>query len=301
MGPLRPPTGRACWGCVVCFASRPPAGREPDHAKVCVPEGDSIRRIAHQLAPIIGKRLERVTTQGLSRAIEGATVSSLDPHGKHLVIELDTGSQVRIHLGINGRFRRYNRQTGEAMLGRMSPGRASLALVVDDAVYLWVGARTVEITDRRAPRYGQAVASLGPDILADDFDPAVAAERARAYPSSTIAAVLLDQRVVAGIGNIYKCESLFAGGVDPRRFVSAVTGEQLIAIYRAARAQMQASVALGTGVRSSLGPREPVRGDRYAVYSRTGQPCKTCGTTIESYQLGDPPRWTWSCPRCQPR
>jgi endonuclease-8 len=95
---------------------------------------------------------------------------------------------------------------------------------------------------------------------------------------------LLDQRVVAGIGNIWKCESLYAAGIDPRARVRDLAIEQLIAIYRAARVRMQDSVA---GC------------DRYAVYSRTGQPCRTCGTSIETYRLGDPPRWTWSCPRCQ--
>lgn len=264
-----------------------------------MPEGDSIRRIANRLAPLIGKRLERVTTQGLPRAIAGGTVETVDAHGKHLVIELASGAQIRVHLGMNGRFRNYDRPTGEAVLGRMSPGRASLALVVDDAVYLWVGARTIEVADRRAPLRGMAIASLGPDILAADFDPAAAATRAAELASRTIADVLLDQRVIAGIGNIWKCESLFAGGVDPRTPVGAVSREQLIAIYAAASSKMQASVAHGR--RGALAPAERVRGDRYAVYSRSGQPCWSCGAIIETYRLGDPPRWTWSCPTCQPR
>jgi endonuclease-8 len=263
-----------------------------------VPEGDSVRRIANQLAPIVGKQLLRVTTQGIERAIAGQAVTGVDAHGKHLLIDLANQAQMRVHLGISGRFRRYDRATGEKILGRMSPGRASLALVVDDAVYLWVQARTVEIADRRAPMRGVAVAALGADILAADFDADEAAAIAATHPTRTIADVLLDQRVVAGIGNIFKCESLFAAGVDPRTPVSAIPIDKLAEIYRAARAQMRTSVA---GGRDALAPGEPARADRYAVYSRTGRPCKACGTAIESYQWGDSPRWTWSCPGCQPR
>src|SRR5215470_18058674 len=137
-----------------------------------MPEGDTIHRIAASLGPrLIGKRLERVTTQGLLRDVTGATVTGVAAHGKHLVIELDSGAYLRAHLGMNGRFRAYGRAAGEAMLARMSPGRASLALVTDDAVYVWVGAPTIEISHRRKPLHGHAVAALGPDVLADDFDP----------------------------------------------------------------------------------------------------------------------------------
>jgi endonuclease-8 len=258
-----------------------------------VPEGDSIHRIANRLSPLVGERLEHVTTQGLVRDIAGATVTAVGAHGKHLVIDLDSGAQIRVHLGMNGRFRPLTRAEGETTLSRMSPGRASLALVVDRAVYLWVQARTVEITQRRAPMRGMAVASLGPDILAPEFDLDAAAARAAGNPTRTISDVLLDQRVVAGIGNIWKSESLFAAKVDPRTRVAALAPEQLVAIYRAAREKMQGSV------RGGLSPSEPVGGDRYAVYSRTGQPCRVCATPIDAYRLGDPPRWTWSCPRCQ--
>jgi endonuclease VIII len=258
-----------------------------------VPEGDSIRRIAAQLAPLANQMLERVTTQGLARAIAGRTVTAIDPHGKHLVLDLDDGTQVRVHLGMNGRFRRYPRAEGEATLARISPGRASLAIVVADAVYLWTQARTVEIAARRAPLRGMAVAALGPDVLADDFDSRLAASRARLHASRSIADVLLDQRVVAGIGNIYKCEALFLCGVDPRTPIARLADERIAAIYQAARTLMQASV------RGALAPAEPFRGDRYHVYSRGGQPCGTCETPIVSYQWGEIARWTWQCPHCQ--
>lgn len=270
-----------------------------------MPEGDTIHRIAASLAPrLTGKTLERVTTQGLVRNVAGSTVTSVAAHGKHLVIELDSGAYLRAHLGMNGRFRAYGRAAGEALLGRMSPGRASLALVTDDAVYVWIGAPTIEISHRRKPLHGNAVAALGPDVLADDFDGRLAAERAAAHGNRTIAEVLLDQRIVAGIGNIYKSESLFAAGIDPRARVAGLDAVALEAIYAAAHRLMKASV--------ERRPGHPGRPDRppqnaalrsaasYAVYSRTGQPCPRCGTPIACYPLGDPPRWTWSCPSCQP-
>jgi endonuclease-8 len=136
-----------------------------------------------------------------------------------------------------------------------------------------------------------AVASLGPDVLADDFDPVVAAERAAGHLTRSIADVLLDQRVAAGIGNIWKCESLFACGVDPRRAVSSLDAATLIALYAAARDLMRASVA----------GQNPRGEDQFFVYSRTGKPCRRCKTPIDCYQLGSTPRWTWSCAVCQPR
>lgn len=263
-----------------------------------MPEGDSIRRVARQCIALPGKTLLRATTQGIERGITGQVVTKVEPYGKHLTIDLANQAQIRIHLGMNGRFRRYDRVAGDRVLSRISPGKAMLALTVDDAVYLWIMAKVVEITDRRAPMRGLAVASLGADILADDFDAAEAAAVAAQFPSRTIADVLLDQRVVAGIGNIFKCESCHAAGVDPRTLTGTVSIAKLTEIYAAAQAQMRLSVAKG---RNALMPDQPTHPDRYAVYSRGGRPCKRCQSIIVCYQLGDSPRWTWSCPLCQPR
>lgn len=257
-----------------------------------MPEGDSIRRVAARLAPLVGQTLERVTTQGLERDLAGRTIAALHPHGKHLMIDLDDATQLRMHLGMNGRVRFYPRADGEAAVARMSPGRASLVLVTASHVAMWINAPTVEIAPRRAPSRGLAVGSLGPDVLADDFDPRVAAARAAASPERTIAETLLDQRVAAGIGNIWKCESLHARGIDPRTKTGALSGDEIASLYRAARELMLANL-------TSTAPR--ASRDRFAVYSKTGQRCPQCSTPIEVFQMADPPRWTWSCPGCQPR
>lgn len=258
-----------------------------------MPEGDTIHRIAATLGPrLVGKQLERVTTQGLERSIAGRTVTSVDAHGKHLVIELDDGTQVRAHLGMYGRHRAFDRAAGDAMLAKISPGRVSLALVTHDGVFLWIGARTIEIAVRRAPARGQAISSLGPDVLGDDFDSRQAASRAAVHGSRTIGEVLLDQRVASGIGNIYKSEVLFVHAIDPRTRVAAITIDELAAMYTSARELMMQNVG-GTF------PRTTRADGGYFVYSRTNKPCHRCGTAIACYSLGDPARWTWSCPGCQ--
>ena len=267
-----------------------------------MPEGDTIHRIAQALGPrLVGCQLERVTTQGLERSVAGKRVTSVAAHGKHLVIELDDGGYVRIHLGMYGRFRAYDRAAGDAALARMSPGRATLAVVTRDAVLIWIGARAVEISARRAPMRGRAIAALGPDVLADDFDSDEAARRAGAHAARTIGDVLLDQRIAAGIGNIYKCEALFASGVDPRTAVREIDDTKLATIYAHARALMLANLGSSPRTTRQQLSGEPSRDGRYFVYARGGKPCARCGSRIDCYQLGDPPRWTWSCPRCQPR
>jgi endonuclease-8 len=265
-----------------------------------VPEGDTIHKIAMRLAPrLTGKVIERVTTQGLARDLAGQTITSVAAHGKHLVIELANRTDLRAHLGMYGRQQSFDRATGEARIGRMSPGRISLAIITADTVDLWINAHRIEISDRRAPMHGMAIARLGPDVLGEDFDAAEAAARAQAFANRTIADVVLDQRVAAGIGNVFKSEALFACGIDPRTRVGDLSLADLVRIYEIARDQMLLN--LGPGPRIT---RERLSGDRpddarYFVYGRSGKPCRTCGTAIDCYALGDPPRWTWSCARCQ--
>src|SRR6185295_3355729 len=127
--------------------------------------------------------------------------------------------------------------------------------------------------------------SLGPDVLDPDFDSHAAAARAAEHGSQLIAQLLLDQRVVSGIGNIWKSESLFAAGIDPRTRVADLDRPALEALYAAAHRLMTASASepargparmFATG-RDLSGASRPAR---YHVYSRTGQPCSTCGAAI---------------------
>ena len=145
------------------------------------------------------------------------------------------------------------------------------------------------MTDGRS-RFDQRLAALGPDVLAGDFDQAQFLTRLRRDdPARAIGDALLDQRNVAGIGNIWKSESCFAAGVDPWRRLAGATDDELLGVLRAARSLMQGSVARGGWV-----PRE-----EHAVFERSGRPCPRCGTSVRSRGQGEDNRTTYWCPGCQ--
>jgi endonuclease-8 len=248
-----------------------------------LPEGDTILAHAQHLAPLlVGQPLTAVTTQGLERDLAGRTVTAVHSHGKHLLIDLDDGTRIRTHLGMPGRIRSYRPSEAAALLQTRSPGGATLVLHTPIVTVIWWRARTVEILPRRAHNRDAALARLGPDILAADFDPADTAARAAAEPAARlICDVLLDQRISAGLGNIYKNESLAAQQLHPSTPVGTLTAAQLTALYATAQRLMR------------------LRDRRRHVYGRTGEPCERCETPIRRAELGDPPRTTWWCPQCQ--
>jgi endonuclease-8 len=258
-----------------------------------VPEGDTIHKLAARIGPLlVGKSLVRVTTQGLERArLAGQTVTGVEAIGKHLVITTGDGTEIRTHLGMNGRWRRYPPGTDPPV----SPGRAVLVLHTESDALACLQAPTVEIADRRAARRGLAVARLGPDVLADDFDPVAAAARARAHDARPVGEILLDQTVAAGIGNVYRSEILFLEGVHPGTALSALSDDQVVGLFRRARALMLPNVAR-PGMRTTTATRSDAA--RYHVYGRTGLPCPTCRTAIETAVDAGVRRAFW-CPRCQ--
>ncbi len=136
------------------------------------------------------------------------------------------------------------------------------------------------------------VAHLGPDLLGPDWDPAEAVRRLKAHPDTTIAEALLEQRNLAGIGNLYKCEVLYLRGIHPWRQVSTV--DDLGAVVDLAHRLLTANV--GRWTQSTTGSLH--RGQTTYVYGRRAQPCRRCGTPIAKAEQGD--RVTYWCPRCQP-
>jgi endonuclease-8 len=143
------------------------------------------------------------------------------------------------------------------------------------------------MTDSRT-RFDQRLASLGPDLLADDFDERRYLRRLRDDdPTRGIGDALLDQRIVAGIGNVWKSEACFAAGIDPWRPVGDLRDDEALHLVRTARALMQVSVDRG-GFK-----------DRPAVFERAGGPCRRCGATIRARGQGDDNRTTYWCPGCQ--
>jgi endonuclease-8 len=251
-----------------------------------VPEGDTIHRLALQLRPkLVGQTLDRVIVRGVPReaAPAGERVTSVSAHGKHLVIATDGGAEIRVHLGMNGRWYRVEPDKPVSTGG----DHTSLVLSTARDTFACRSAATVEVTDRRDAARGLAVGSLGPDLLDPDFSfDAKVIDRVAAQPATRpIGEVLLDQRVVAGIGNIWRCESLFRAGVDPRTPLGDVDPDDVVRIYTIARELMRARVDA----------RNP---PAFAVYDRARQPCARCGTPIATFLLGE--RRAYACPTCQP-
>ena len=265
-----------------------------------MPEGDTVFRVAAGLRPhLVGQPVLRARAAGGARVelIVGATIEAIETHGKNLLIHLSNGLSVRTHLRMTGTWHRY--RPGERWLRPAS--RAALVLEVEGSVAVCFDAPIVELFDTRSRALHPILSRLGPDLLAPDFDPADAMARLRegSAPATAIGEALLDQRVVAGVGNVYRSEVLFIERVDPFALASALDGATLGRIVATARRLLLLN-ARSSGARATT-PRAGEGADsRLAVYRRSGRPCRRCGTPIRSASLGaDHPRTVWWCPRCQ--
>ncbi len=205
--------------------------------------------------------------------------------GKHLVIDVSGGYSVHVHLGMPGRWRILPAE-------ERPPGSARLVLSTTSHHVCCLAAPTVEV--ERTPAIDRRLARLGPDLLDPDFQPGAFVERARTRSGRPIGEVLLDQRVMSGVGNVYKSELLFLARINPLTPVEEITDGKLIEI--ADRARQLLSINVRSGPRSTTG--EKVRGREAWVYDRAGQPCRRCASAVEEDQLGG--RVTYWCPGCQP-
>jgi len=245
-----------------------------------MPEGDTIHRTAATLQrALAGKVVTRYETMlpKIEAPLRGRTIERVVAAGKHLVIDFSGDLHLRTHMRMNGSWHIY--RPGE----RWQRPRRDMRIVIETADFVAVGFNipvAEMLTERELER---ALHAQGPDLLAD-FDVDEAVRRAREHGDEQIADVLLNQRVAAGIGNIWKSESLFACGINPFRKVKDI--DDLEKLFLAARALLNQSAA---GERARLN-----------VYSRGGQPCRKCGTAIESRKQGLDARLTYWCPRCQP-
>jgi endonuclease VIII len=152
-----------------------------------------------------------------------------------------------------------------------------------------------------------AVAKLGPDVLAADFDAERAAQQIRAASGRSICDAILDQRVLAGIGNVYKSELLFLTGLHPQRPAQTLTAADADRLVQLAAELLKSNVgaaADGGGITTYRGLRNTTAranpAERLWVYGRAGEPCRKCGTEIASALLGEHVRRTYWCPGCQP-
>jgi endonuclease-8 len=242
-----------------------------------MPEGDAIHRAARRLQVLVGQELEveaphpRAAVKQLAPKLDGRRLESVEAIGKNILFRFEGGLVLRSHLRMSGRWRVLNRDAPVF-------GTPWLVLKGDEhAGVLWNGP-VLELDRGVALR-------LGPDILAEppDYDGMV--ERIRRAGDREIGAALLDQRLVAGIGNVWKAESLWEQRVSPWRRVDDVSDDELRAVLGTAHDLMRARV---DGV--------PVT--RH-VYRRKRHMCPRCGTPVKAWPQGDDARMTYWCPKCQ--
>jgi len=255
-----------------------------------VPEGDTLARTAATMHRwLAGRRITAATSrvEGFPAAsLVGRQIEAVDAWGKNLMIRLDDDQVLHTHLRMTGSWHVY--PAGEPW--RRPERQARLTLVCGDRVAVCFNAPVVELLRPGAESRHPALANLGPDVLVQPVDVEEVRRRARAGPADRpLGELLLDQQVVAGIGNIWRCETLFVEGHNPWTPVSAVTDGQLDALVSTAGRLMGASVGSRSGVP-----------DRRWVYRRAGRPCRRCRTPVSSRGQGEQARTAYWCPTCQP-
>ncbi|HEX2155342.1 MAG TPA: DNA-formamidopyrimidine glycosylase family protein [Acidimicrobiia bacterium] len=242
---------------------------------------------------LVGSRIESV--DGSSPAVRrrsgqmiGAEITDIRTAGKHLLIDLDSGLSIHIHLGMTGAVRVC--AAGARPAGR---GGLRLSLSTERGTVEVMSAPTVEV-DRRSV-LARGLKHLGPDLLAAEFDQDRFELLASRFAGErTVSDFLLDQRVMTGIGNVYKSEVLFLESTRPGRLMATIDRDSRLALAQRARRLMQPN-ARRPG-RSTTG--RP--GGELWVYGRAERPCRRCRTAIVEGWIGDPPRITYWCPACQP-
>jgi endonuclease-8 len=258
-----------------------------------VPEGDTIAKLASRLHERMAGRVLTATdfrVPSLAAAdLSGRRVERVDARGKHILMRVGSDT-IHSHLKMDGEWR-------VVPTGRRPPGRwHEVRVVLTTAEWLAVGSRLgiLEIwpTTAEAERLGH----LGPDVLGSDWDPAEATRRLTADPARPIGDALIDQRVMAGPGNVYRSEICFLRGVDPRTPAGDV--DNPAAMVALTKRVMEAN--RHRFERATTGSTRD--GQRLWVYGRAGESCRRCGTTIVRIVQGDDheERVAYLCPSCQP-
>jgi endonuclease-8 len=272
-----------------------------------LPEGDSIYRAARALDKALAGRtiirfesvFPELTRVDADTPLQGRTIERVTSRGKHLLIWFSGDLVLRTHMRMNGSWHIY--RSGERWRRPGFDMRIVIGTDAFDAV-----AFTVPIAAlNTAADLERDLAEVGPDPLDETFDASEALKRLRDRAGIEIAEALLDQRAIAGIGNVYKSEILFAAGVSPFARVADVADAALERIVALAVKFMRANVIDGsaaaivtyTGFRRTTGRADPSA--RLWVYGRAGRPCRRCGTPISRTRHGPHARSTYWCEQCQ--
>ncbi|MCW2956620.1 MAG: DNA-(apurinic or apyrimidinic site) lyase [Thermoleophilia bacterium] len=262
-----------------------------------MPEGHTIHRAARRLRSVlVGNRLDRVVARGpdlvaakAEQRLRGAIVTDVEARGKHLLIHTDAGWSIHSHLRMDGAWHLY--RAGERW--RKARYRAWLQLGSGDWDAVNFDGPILEIARTEELLRDRRLTELGPDILVEPFDDADYLRRMRRLGSTEVGEAVMQQRAVAGIGNIYKSESLYLAGIDPWRRNRDLGDEELLRIREIATRIMK------DGVLDSRAITYPGPPAGRWVYDRGGQPCRRCSTRIMSRPQGADQRITWWCPTCQ--
>jgi len=272
-----------------------------------VPEGDTIFRAAETLhRALAGSSITRFESAfpalnriDHDRPLAGRTIESVSARGKHLLMALSGDLVLRTHMRMNGSWHIY--RPGE----RWQRSARDMRILVETSRFVAVGFNVpvAELLTGREVAQHRELNALGPDLLSPSFDAAEVLGRLRAHQTDAIGDALLNQRIVAGIGNVFKSETLFLAGVAPFQAVGALSDDELMRLLAESRKLLHANVlrrsqtlspAFGRRTTRSLDPRATLW-----VYGRGGKPCRTCGTPIQSRKTGLDARLTYWCPRCQ--
>ena len=259
-----------------------------------MPEGDTVwlaaKRMQEALAGSTLRRGELRVPQLATVDLAGLGVREVVPRGKHLLVRLSDERTLRTHFRMDGSWHLY--RPGAKWRG--GPAYDIRAVLATES-WECVGYRLHDLAIVPTADENSLVGHLGPDVLGPDWDLDEALRRLREHPDEQIGVALLDQRNLAGIGNLYKVESLFLRGVHPWARVADV--DDLAGLVEKARTLMRANLHHPEQNTTGL----PGRGQDHWVAGRRGKPCRRCGTTILLGEQGPntQERVTWWCPRCQ--
>lgn len=282
-----------------------------------MPEGDTIYRSATSLrrwiggrevtaaavvGPSSGMRADAGWDAGLNagRALVGTEVEAVDSRGKHLLIRFSSGLTLHTHMRMTGSWHLY--PSGERW--RRPRHRARAVIETGARLAVCFDAPVVELLATAEEALHPSLNKLGPDLISStSLEPGDLLARAarRAADSPSVGELLLDQAFVAGVGNIYRCESLFICGLDPGTPVASLADREIIELVETAARLMKANAFSGAGFsRSFDSPPDRHWVYRHWVYRRAGLPCRRCATVVRSAPLGREARIAYWCERCQP-
>jgi endonuclease-8 len=264
-----------------------------------LPEGHTIHRLAKHHRPLlVGKAVAVSSPQGRfaggAALLDGRTVTKVEPYGKHLWYRFDGGELLHVHLGLYGKF-------VEGALPAPEPrGALRIRLTTDEA---YIDLRGPTACDLVTPAERRAVLDrLGPDPLRATADPDLAWARISRSRTS-VGQLLMDQKVLAGVGNVYRAEALYRAGLSPFRPGRDVDRGTWDRMWADLVVLMKAGVRAGHIVTTERADRDRQRGtarreDRFYVYRRHGEPCRRCGTEVRTEVMAA--RNLFWCPVCQP-